>query len=259
MPVLRKTRRNIVIASALFTLTAVPSFAIFGLGDVVFDPSVYAQAIAQGLSAANTLTAIENNLRSFSFKQLWQTTQSSLRQASVRNRFGETNGWSAALNTDSPASAASAWSSANIPLDPTLTSSAISRTLGASASLAMIEALDSISPDCLNTIGQYRALRAQNATAETSLEQQQLDSSPATNSEIEQLNLLNASEAQKMTELQAQGIIGTCLAAQATVANMQQRNAAVQDLNDNSFVQQEHLNNPVFAENESGTWTTYLP
>jgi hypothetical protein len=50
-----------------------------------------------------------------------------------------------------------------------------------------------------------------------------------------------------------------CLAGQMTVANMQQRNAAVEDINTAAFLQQERSTNDTSAANESNTWQTYLP
>ena len=62
-----------------------------------------------------------------------------------------------------------------------------------------------------------------------------------------------------MAEAQSQGLLQTCLASQMTVANMQQRNAAVADLNTAAFVQAQRQTNNVNAANESNTWATYLP
>ena len=62
-----------------------------------------------------------------------------------------------------------------------------------------------------------------------------------------------------MSEMQAQGTIQTCLASQMTVANMQQRNAAAQDLNTVAFVQQQRAANNVSAMGEGNTWQTYIP
>ena len=123
----------------------------------------------------------------------------------------------------------------------------------------MIEMSDSVSPDCLTAVGQYRAGRSQNGTANTALMQQQFDSTSATNSEVQQLNLLNAAQAQQLTEMQSQAAMHVCLASQMTVANMQQRNAAAQDLNTAAFVQQQRNANNVSAAGESNTWRTYLP
>ena len=99
----------------------------------------------------------------------------------------------------------------------------------------------------------------QNATAVSTLAADELDGSDATNSEVQQLNLLNAAEAQKMAEMQTQGTLQSCLAAQMAVANMERRNAAAIDLNTAGFVQQQRASNNVNAARESNTWQTYLP
>ncbi len=44
-----------------------------------------------------------------------------------------------------------------------------------------------------------------------------------------------------------------------TVANMERRNAAVEDLNTAVFVQQQRATNDTSAASESNTWQTYLP
>jgi hypothetical protein len=59
--------------------------------------------------------------------------------------------------------------------------------------------------------------------------------------------------------MQSQGTLQSCLAGQMTVANMQQRNAAVEDINTAAFVQQQRSTNNVTAASESNTWQTYLP
>lgn len=257
---LRKHRKW-VIGGTLVLLTATPSFALFGLGDIVFDPTSYASLLEQATTALNQFHMIENNIAHFSFKQQWQTTLDAMKNANVQNMFGETNGMTTALNTNSPGASSTAWSSATVPVSGTTTTYLQGQMPGSSqlSQLAMIEASDSVSPDCLTAVGQYRDTRTQNATANASLLSNQLDSSTATNSEVEQLNLLNAAEAQKMSEMQSQGVLQACLASQMTVANMQQRNAAAHDLNTAALVQQQRSTNDVSASNESSTWQTYLP
>jgi hypothetical protein len=76
---------------------------------------------------------------------------------------------------------------------------------------------------------------------------------------VQQLNLLNAAEGQKMSEMQSQGTLQVCLAGQMTVANMERRNASVEDLNTAAFVQQQRAANDASAASESSTWQTYLP
>ncbi len=210
---------------------------------------------------------LKNNVTHFSFKQQWQTTLNALKNANVANMFGETAGFSIALNTNSPSASTMAWKTATVPVNSTTSTYLQSQTVGNSAQLsqlAMVEMSDSVSPDCLTAVGQYRAgaqperYRKQRAHAAAVRYQS------ATNSEVEQLNLLNAAQAQQLTEMQSQAAMQVCLASQMTVANMQQRNAAAQDLNTAAAVQaatihkrhqcsqrRQHLDRPIYPNPET--------
>lgn len=257
-----KKHRKYLIAGGLLLATATPSFAIFGIGDIVFDPTSYASLVSQLTTLESQYNMLKNNVTHFSVKQQWQTTLNALKNANVSNMFGETAGFSIALNTNSPSASAMAWKTASVPVNGTTNTYLQSQAVGNSAQLsqlAMVEMSDSVSPDCLTAVGQYRAGRGLNANATSSLSLQQFDSSSDTNSEVEQLNLLNAAQAQQLSEMQSQAAMQVCLASQMTVANMQQRNAAAQDLNTAAAVQAQRTANDTSAANEGNTWKTYLP
>jgi hypothetical protein len=257
---LKKHRKWIILGAAAL-LTAPPSFALFGIGDVVFDPQSYASLVQQLTMIRTQYNMLKNNITHFSIKRQWQTTLHTLENVNVANMFGETAGIKIALSSNSPSTSATAWKTATVTMNSGTSSYLQGQSLGSAriSQLAMVETSDSISPDCLTAVGQYRSGRSENATANTSLLSQQFDSTDSTNSEVQQLNLLNASEAQKLSEMQAQGALHTCIAGQMTVANMERRNAAVEDLNTAVFVQQQRSTNNVNAASESNTWRTYLP
>ena len=261
MKITTSKRNKYLLAGALLLLTATPSFALFGIGDIVFDPTSYASLVSQLTTLESQYNMLKNNITHFSLKQQWQTTLHTLENVNVANMFGETAGMSIALNTNSPSASTTAWKTATVSINGGATSYLQGQSLGSArmSQLAMIETSDSVSPDCLTAVGQYRATRSQNATANNSLLSQQFDGSDSTNSEVQQLNLLNAAEAQRLAEMQSQGTLHACLASQMTVANMERRNAAVEDLNTAAFVQQQRSTNDVSAANESSTWQTYLP
>jgi hypothetical protein len=260
MKVPRKHRKWLIGGSILL-LTATPSFALFGIGDIVFDPTSYANLVSQLTTLESQYKTFTSNITHFSWKQQWQTTLTSLKNANVANMFGETAGINIALNSNSPGASLSGWKSATLATNSNVAPYLASQALGNDrlSQLAVVEMSDAISPDCLTGIGQYRNARSQNASAVSTLSSEEMDGSDDTNSEVEQLNLLNAAEAQKMSEMQAQGTLQTCLAAQMTVANMQQRNAAVEDINTAAVVQKQRTTNDVSAANESNTWQNYIP
>ena len=257
---LKKHRKWLIVSAALL-LTAPPSFALFGMGDIVFDPQSYASLVQQLTMIRTQYNMLKNNIAHFSFKQQWQTTLHTLENANVANMFGETAGIRIALNSNSPSTSSTAWKTATVSMNSGANSYLQGQSLGSAriSQLAMVETSDSISPDCLTAVGQYRTNRTENATANSSLASSQLDASDSSNSEVQQLNLLNAAEAQKLSEMQAQGTLHACLAGQMTVANMERRNAAVEDINTATFVQQQRSTNSVSAASESNTWQTYLP
>jgi len=261
MPLQLKKHRKWIIAGTALLLTATPGFALFGLGDIVFDPTSYASLVSQLTTLETQYKMLKNNITHFSIKQQWQTTLHTLENANVANMFGETAGIKIALNSNSPSTSTTAWKTATISMNSGTSNYLQGQSLGSSrmSQLAMIETADSISPDCLTAVGQYRSNRTENATANSSLLSNQFDSTDSTNTEVQQLNLLNAAEAQKLSEMQAQGTLHTCLAGQMTVANMERRNAAVEDLNTAVFVQQQRATNDASAASESNTWQTYLP
>lgn len=281
-------RRALIIGTALTGIAVTPSWALFGFGDIVFDPQSYATLGKIWTSEADTATKMAEsitqakklyanavqtydrltqvydqahyNLGHFNAKTAWETARPTLAQLVVSSYKGETAGWSEAINTDSPVAASTAWKSANLQVDAG--NAFANQTPGLSShlsSMAMIEAFDASSPACLNSLGQYRAMQGKNLTAENALEAAQFDGTDATNSEIEQLNLLNASGSQQMHQIQAQGLLQACLAEQSTVSNMAQRNAAAAAINDASFAQQERIANNANPANESNTWQSFLP
>jgi len=253
--------RKWIIGGAALLLTATPSFALFGVGDIVFDPTSYANLVSQLTTLETQYNMLKNNIEHFSLKQQWQTALTTMKNANVRNMFGETNGMTTALNTNSPAASSTAWTAATVPVNGATATYLAGQTPGSTqlSELAMIDASDSVSPDCFTAVGQYRAAHTQDAAANTSLASEQLDGSTATNSEVEQLNLLNAAEAQKMSEMQSQGVLQACLASEMAVSNMQQRNAAALDLNTAGYIAQQRAADDTSAANEGNTWDSYLP
>src|SRR5580700_5550084 len=169
--------RKCIFVGSLVLATATPSFALFGIGDIVFDPTSYASLVSQATTALNQLKTIQSNVEHFSIKQQWQTALTKLENLNVASMFGETAGINIALNANSPSASLTGWKTATMPMSSG--TAAYLQTQNANsaqrAQLAMIETSDAISPDCLTAVGTYRSSRNQNSTANSLLAQQQLD------------------------------------------------------------------------------------
>jgi len=207
-----------------------------------------------------TYNTIFNNLKYFNTKQIWKTAENALMNSSVQNSYGETSGLQAQLNGQGQ-NASTVWKIMNLAISGTSSSFWGNQIVGASdrlSTLAHIEAMDAASTQCLAAVGAYNASRTTNLPANTALNTSIYDTTASTNSEVEQLNLLNISNAQRMEEQHAQGQLQACMAAQNAVNNMDKRNAASLTINDASYKLTQQASNPTYAGNESSTWTTYF-
>ena len=117
----RKTKW--IAVGALVLCTAKPSFAIFGLGDIVFDPTSYGSLASQlstltkmYTTASSQYISFKNNIVNFSVKTQWQTALNSMKNVQVRNTYGETNGMTAALDQNSTTAATTAWTNSGVAL-----------------------------------------------------------------------------------------------------------------------------------------------
>jgi len=116
MKINRKGQHRWFLGGTLLLLTATPSFALFGFGDIVFDPTSYGSLASQLSTLRTQYDMLRNNIEHFSLKQQWRTTFTALENVAVRNTLGETNGMTAALNGNSPSTASTAWNTATVPI-----------------------------------------------------------------------------------------------------------------------------------------------
>jgi hypothetical protein len=274
--------------SALLVLGALPSQAQFGgvftdpvqsghalqqIAQQVKDSATWQQQLANTIKllatadkdyqqAITTYNVINGNLKNFSSKSIWRTIQSQLTMASFANQYGETTGLQAAMNGQAPGTSSMVWKLMNLALNSTSSSFLSGQVLGSShalATLTRMEAMDGVSSQCLNSVGDYNWQRNNNLQPQGSLTRSQFDTTSFTTTELEQLNLVNMGNAHHLNETQAQGALHACQAAQAAVQNMAQRTAAADEINNAAFVQQQRAIFSSAPANSSSTWQTYLP
>src|ERR1700722_11162796 len=138
---LTNRRKWIVATGAALLLAATPSFALFGIGDIVFDPTSYASLVSQLTTLETQYNMLKNNIVHFSLKQQWQTTLHALENVNVANMFGETAGMSIALNTNSPSASSTAWKAAAVTMNGSVPTYLAGQSLGSArtSQLALIE------------------------------------------------------------------------------------------------------------------------
>ena len=136
---IRKHKKYLIVGGLLLA-TATPGFALFGIGDIVFDPTSYASLIQQLTTLQMQYNMVKNNITHFSLKQQWQTTLHKLENANVANMFGETAGIKIALNSNSPSTSSTAWKTATVSMNSGTNSYLAGKSLGSAriSQLAMV-------------------------------------------------------------------------------------------------------------------------
>jgi hypothetical protein len=273
-----------VIAMAVLLLIPTPAAALFGLGDIVFDPTSYATLAKIWSSNASTLTKVTEEVTQLeqiysngvqTYKQAmamaqrvnrftrlnWLTVGITALDDATANQFGEAANWAALVNGN-PALASSVWRSATLPMSADSRSFLSGEALGSSANLAnlaSVEASDGSSTKCLGEIAEYRSAAQTNTLAIAHLQSADDDDGDATNSEIEQLNLVNAAQAAGLHEQQSQGALHACLVEQQVLANTWQRNAAAEVMNSYGTAAVSRQANATEYGNVQETYYGYVP
>lgn len=281
---LAQRSKPITIATTILLLIALaptPGYALFGIGDIVFDPTSYAtlghiweQDISNASKLVQTVVQLEKiyangmqvyNLgvamaKSFSGpnKAQWAAVAQMAVTDYTLDHYGEMRGWPNAVSGN-PAQVPGVWKQATLAVDNGL--NLAMETTGRSSSLARlasIEALDGSSQKCLATISQYRGNSLANTLGPIlRLAIARADGTAATNSQIQQLNILAAEHEQGNTEIRAQGQIDACLVEQQILANKMQRDNQAEALNMRSGFDQTVSTTAMMPGNMAATITSY--
>jgi type IV secretion system protein TrbJ len=263
--VLISIRSGLIGALGLFGLALLlprPAAAIFGFGDIVFDPTSYATLghiwgqdisnYAKLIQSVQQLEKIYGNAvqvydlsramsQSFSGgnKRQWIALAQTGLADYTHDKYGENQVWSEAVSGN-PSQVPNAWQQSTVALNAGL--NLAGQTVGQSpalARLASIEAMDGSSTKCLATVSQYRGNSLANQLGPIlKLAIARADGHSDTNGEVQQLNILAAEHEQGNTESRAQGQIDACLVEQQILANKIQRDTFAENLNFQTQYQQ---------------------
>lgn len=242
-----KKRVVLVLVSVCLLFGTTIARAQFGLGLTVFDPSVYAEAVAEVKKMVQEYDQLVQTYQMITnqYKQmLWmaKTLPGGLARfraartpwflSSATNTYGTTAGWIAAVNTG--ANVLAGYENAtdrllsygmalgNVPADQ------LSRL---QKHYATVELTDGANQEGMQTVGTLRLNAPQVEGAIRNLEAASLDSDPDYNTEIGVLNKINAASVIALRNTQDTNKLLTVLAEQQFLDAKRQRDSEAQAVN----------------------------
>jgi type IV secretion system protein TrbJ len=219
-------------------------YALWGMGDIVFDPDSYAtlgDIWSSGLSTGTkiaetynqTVQIVQNGLQMYNLgmqmaqriksKSVWETAAFAVGNEIARTHYNETINFSAVMNGDY-LHAGQAWQQSTYYGGTGAYLGSVSAANSSRmAQFATIQMMDQASQRCATILANYNATQASNVLAEQGLKQDIFDTSDAKNSVVAALNVLSGGHFQLQNQTKANGNVQACLAEQQTLANKVQR------------------------------------
>jgi hypothetical protein len=240
-------RKRVLFLIGVLSVAA-PAFAILGIGDIVFDPQNFQQAVQQLAQLEQQylqLVQTYQMIRSQYDQMLWMARQipvsMSLRygapwvswiNSTPTNTYGTTGAWVTGANTGIGVSAG--YSSATQSLK------AYGATLGnipadqldrVKINYATVELTDGANQSALTTLGRIRGNAPAVETAIQNLETDSFSSDPAMNTEIAVLNKINAANVINVRSQQDTNKLLAALAEERIIEAKRLRDAEAQAIN----------------------------
>lgn len=240
-------RKLTLVVCALLGLAA-PALAILGVGDIVYDPTNYAQALksfAQLQQQYSQLVQTYQMITNQYDQMLWMAREVPVNMvaryralatpwltSSATNTYGATGGWIGGINTGVGAAAGYAAATqalmnygaalANIPAD---------QLARVKTNYATVELTDGANLAGMQTLGQMRGNAPAVESAIQNLEGDSLSSDPAMNTEIAVLNKINAANLIGVRNSQDTNKLLVALAEEQIVDAKRTRDAEAQAIN----------------------------
>jgi hypothetical protein len=238
------------VAPAVLSLSlAKPALAIFGLGDIVFDPSAYAELIQQLFQMEQQYTQLVQTYEMVrnQYTQMvlmarqvpvdmfgrYRALATPWSNAAPSDVYGTTGGWTAGINTGSGIDAG--YSAATSPLG------AYGQALGnippdqqprIKTDYATVELTDGANRTGIETLGRLRGNAPMVEAAISNLEADSLSSDPNMNTEVGVLNKINAANIIALRNSQDSNKLLASLAEQQIIEAKRKRDAEAKAFND---------------------------
>jgi len=228
----------LVLASGFIALNPQRLYAIFGLGDIVFDPTSYAeiievwnQDVSNGVKIAQTyneaVKIVKNGIDTYNLavqmaqrvqnKQVWETAAFAVGNEIAETHYNETINFAAVMNGDY-LNAGHAWHQSTLSAgNGSYLGTRTAPTSNRMSQYATIQLLDQTSQRCAQILASYKTTQEANQAAEDKLHHDTYDQSDAKNSMVAVLNVISGGHIHAQTQAKANGNLQACLAEQKTL------------------------------------------
>jgi type IV secretion system protein TrbJ len=219
-------------------------YAIFGFGDVVFDPTSYAtlghiwsEDISNGAKLMQTynqtVKIVQNGLQMYNLamqmsqrvpnKDVWEMASFAVGNEVTRSHYNETINFNAVMNGNA-LNAGQAWQQSTLYSgNAGYLGSSTPANSSRMSEFATIQLLDQTSERCATILANYKSTQDANQAAENKLYSDTLDQSDPKNSMVAVLNILSGGHIHAQTQAKANGNLQACLAEQQTLEAKVQR------------------------------------
>ena len=244
------TRKSMKCLSAILigACAAGPAFGILGIGDIVFDPSNFEEAVQQLLQLEQQYAQLVQTyqmVRNQYDEMLWMARQVPVNMAAryralatpwrtsdATNTYGTTGAWTTSVNTGLGVSAGYSSATEGLGFYGAALGNIPGDQLGrVKTQYATVELTDGANLAALATLGQLRGNAPAVETAIRNLEDDSLSSDPAMNTEIAVLNKINAANLIAVRSTQDTNKLLAALAEEAIIDAKRKRDAEAQTIN----------------------------
>jgi len=227
-----------------------PVYGIFGIGDVVFDPSswtslghIWVQDISNGAKLVQSynqaVKIFENGVQAYNLavsmarnitnKHLWEVSAFTVGEEFAQTHYNETVNFAAVMNGDF-LHAGQAWQQSTLsPGNPGYLMLSTAPTSNRMAEFATVQLMDASSERCAAIIANYKQTQEANKAAQAQLKGDTFDQSDAKNAMVSVLNVLSGGHIHLQTQTQANGNLQACLAEQQTLQAKVQRDRLAEE------------------------------
>jgi type IV secretion system protein TrbJ len=242
-------KRKLTLGVCLLIAGAAPALAILGLGDIVYDPTSFAELVKQFVQLqqqyaqlVQTYQMVQNQYNQMLFMAKQVPVNMGVRygaagtpwlNSSATNIYGTTGGWTTGINTGLGIS--SGYSVATVNLGTyggvlgNIPADQISRL---KSNYATVELTDGANVAGLETLGRIRANAPVMESAIQNLQNDSLSSDPNMNTEIAVLNKMNAADVIGLRNTQDTNKLLATLAEERLIEAKRERDAEAQAFNE---------------------------